>query len=41
MAYALRDDAPLPDYNYLDAAEKHRIRKILKETLPGLPSWWR
>mgnify|MGYP006995471386 CR=1 FL=1 len=41
MAEGLRDQNPSPDYAHIPAEEKKAIRIILKETLPGLPSWWR
>lgn len=41
MAEGLRDQNPNPAYAHLPADEKRAIRSILKETLPGLPGWWR
>ncbi len=41
MAEGLRDQNPSPTYAHIPADEKKAIRIILKETLPGLPSWWR
>lgn len=39
MAEGLREQNPT--YRHLEPAEKLAIRAILKQTLPGLPSWWR
>jgi hypothetical protein len=39
MAEGLREQNP--SYRHLEPAEKLAIRAILKETLPGLPVWWR
>lgn len=41
MAEGLREQNPNPAYAHLPAGEKRAIRAILKETLPGLPAWWR
>jgi hypothetical protein len=41
MAEGLRDQNPSPAYAHIPSEEKKAIRIILKETLPGLPSWWR
>ncbi|HYF36836.1 MAG TPA: hypothetical protein VD994_16185 [Prosthecobacter sp.] len=41
MAEGLREQNANPVYAHLAADEKRAIRTILKETLPGLPSWWR
>ena len=41
MAEGLRDARPNPAYACLPPEEKRAIRAILKETLPGLPAWWR
>ncbi|HRJ08638.1 MAG TPA: hypothetical protein PK490_06370 [Prosthecobacter sp.] len=41
MAEGLREQNANPVYSHLAADEKLAIRAILKETLPGLPSWWR
>ena len=41
MAEGLREQAPNPAYAHLAADEKRAIRSILRETLPGLPAWWR
>lgn len=41
MAEGLRDQNPAPLGKHLPVPERHAIRAILKETLPGLPSWWR
>ncbi len=41
MAEGLREQNANPAYAYLPADEKRAIRAILKETLPGLPAWWR
>jgi hypothetical protein len=41
MAEGLRDQNPNPAYAHLPPEEKRAIRAILKETLPGLPTWWR
>lgn len=41
MAEGLRDQNPSPTYAHIPADEKKAIRVILKETLPGLPAWWR
>ncbi|HAL72252.1 MAG TPA: hypothetical protein DCP71_10815 [Verrucomicrobiales bacterium] len=41
MAEGLRDQNPNPAYAHLPPEEKRAIRAILKETLPGLPAWWR
>lgn len=41
MAEGLRDQNPSPAYAVIPADEKRAIRSILKETLPGLPPWWR
>jgi hypothetical protein len=41
MAEGLRDANANPAYAHLPANEKRAIRVILKETLPGLPAWWR
>lgn len=41
MAEGLRDQNPAPAGMHLPIEERHAIRAILKETLPGLPSWWR
>lgn len=41
MAEGLRDQNPNPAYAHLPPEEKRAIRLILKETLPGLPAWWR
>jgi hypothetical protein len=41
MAEGLRDQNPAPIGAHLPIEERHSIRAILKETLPGLPSWWR
>jgi hypothetical protein len=39
MAEGLREQNPT--YRHLEPAEKLAIRAILKQTLSGLPSWWR
>lgn len=41
MAEGLREQNPNPVYAHLPPEERRGIRAILKETLPGLPSWWR
>jgi hypothetical protein len=41
MAEGLREQNPNPVYRHLAPEEKRAIRAILKETLPGLPVWWR
>ncbi len=41
MAEGLRDQNPNPTYAHIPADEKRAIRTLLKETLPGLPTWWR
>lgn len=41
MAEGLREQNSNPVYAHLPADEKLAIRSILKETLVGLPSWWR
>lgn len=41
MGEGLREQNPNPAYAHLPAEEKRAIRAILKETLPGLPAWWR
>jgi hypothetical protein len=41
MAEGLRDQNPSPAFAVIPADEKRAIRSILKETLPGLPAWWR
>lgn len=41
MAEGLRDQNANPAYAHLPPEEKRTIRTILKETLPGLPAWWR
>jgi hypothetical protein len=41
MAEGLREQNANPAYAHLAVEEKRAIRVILKETLPGLPSWWR
>lgn len=41
MAEGLREQNANPAYAHLTPSEKLAIRSILKETLPGLPSWWR
>jgi hypothetical protein len=41
MAEGLRDVNPNAAFNHLPSDEKRAIRNILKETLSGLPSWWR
>jgi len=41
MAEGLRDQNPSPVYAHLPPNERLAIRAILKETLPGLPTWWR
>lgn len=41
MAEGLREQNANPTYAHLGTEEKLAIRAILKETLPGLPSWWR
>ncbi|GEP41297.1 hypothetical protein BGE01nite_05880 [Brevifollis gellanilyticus] len=41
MAEGLRDQNPGPVGKHLPVEERHAIRAILKETLPGLPGWWR
>jgi hypothetical protein len=41
MAEGLRDQNPAELGAHLPIEERHAIRTILKETLPGLPSWWR
>lgn len=41
MAEGLRDQNPGPVGKHLPIDERHAIRAILKETLPGLPNWWR
>lgn len=41
MAEGLRDQNPSPAYAHIPADEKRAIRTLLKETLPGLPAWWR
>ena len=41
MAEGLREQNANPVYNHLAPDEKLAIRAILKETLPGLPAWWR
>ncbi len=39
MAEGLREQNPT--YRHLEPAERLAIRAILKQTLPGLPPWWR
>lgn len=41
MAEGLRDQNPNPVYTHLPVEEKRAIRAIMKETVPGLPTWWR
>ncbi len=41
MAEGLRDQNPSPAFAHIPADEKRAIRSILKDTLPGLPNWWR
>lgn len=41
MGEGLREQNPNPAYAHLPVEEKLAIRAILKETLPGLPAWWR
>lgn len=41
MAEGLRDQNANPAYAHIPAEEKRTIRTILKETLAGIPSWWR
>lgn len=41
MAEGLREQNPNPAYRHLEPEEKLAIRAILKDTLPGLPPWWR
>lgn len=41
MAEGLREQNPNPAYAHLAPTEKRTIRTVLKETLPGLPVWWR
>jgi hypothetical protein len=41
MAEGLRDQNPAPIGAHIPVQEKLAIRSILKETLPGLPAWWR
>ncbi len=41
MAEGLREQNPAPLGAHIPADEKRAIRMILKETLPGLPAWWR
>ncbi|MCE9518065.1 MAG: hypothetical protein K8R87_00620 [Verrucomicrobia bacterium] len=37
---ALKENSPDPAFAYLPTTEKRAIRQIIKETKPGLPSWW-
>jgi len=41
MAQGLRDTDTPADLSHLPVAERRAIRAILKDTLEGLPSWWR
>ena len=41
MAEGLRETNSNPVYSHLSPDEKRAIRTILKETLTGLPPWWR
>ncbi|TDU62449.1 hypothetical protein EI77_04717 [Prosthecobacter fusiformis] len=41
MAEGLREQNANPAYAHLPPDERRAIRTILKETLPGLPTWWR
>lgn len=41
MALGLRETGVAPEYAVLPVQERLAIRSILKETLPGLPAWWR
>ncbi|MCA1962719.1 MAG: hypothetical protein LDL31_02095 [Prosthecobacter sp.] len=41
MAEGLREQNPSAIGAHIPVPEKLAIRSILKETLPGLPSWWR
>ncbi len=41
MAQGLKETGTPRDFSHLPVAERLAIRSILKETLPGLPSWWR
>lgn len=41
MAEALREQNAITMGAHLPSSEKRAIRTILKETLPGLPTWWR
>jgi len=41
MAEGLREQNPGPIGAHIPVEEKRAIRSILKETLPGLPNWWR
>jgi hypothetical protein len=41
MAEGLREQNPNPVYAHLPPDEKRAIRILLKETLPGLPTWWK
>lgn len=41
MAEGLREQNPNPVYAHLPPDEKLAIRILLKETMPGLPPWWK
>lgn len=41
MALGLREDGAAREFARIPVQERLAIRAILKETLPGLPSWWR
>ncbi len=41
MAEGLREQNANPTYAHLGVEERRAIRAILKESLPGLPAWWR
>lgn len=41
MAQGLKETGTPRDMSHLPVSERLAIRAILKETLPGLPAWWR
>ena len=41
MAQGLKETGTPKDMSHLPVSERLAIRAILKETLPGLPAWWR
>ena len=41
MAQGLKESGTPRDFSHLPVTERLAIRSILKETLPGLPAWWR